>query len=520
MATKLIPTLATAVIMLAAARAPAAPDLDQTRSTIQAGLMQEPALQGNSLQGELLQVVAQVVVDRATSAGWGILHDKISSSLDCDESTTEYRRICKLLATARIQDLVAAPEALLDATVDDFAAIWRPKIDAVMASEPAAAKVVRGLLLGAGGFLTAWTKHGDRRTAFTMIVAWTTDHLATRALECPTDDSTLPVDLISAKAARGVALCLLDAGANNKKLSACDLRGKLASCGADDETVVAAAEDLRQTLLAPHVEDMAGGLLGFFVRGTAQRVRDMQSADCFSKEDVHKTSNLCAAMIEGIGAVAVGLARQDWNRVTVGAVGLLEAYAALKATVSGSRYFKLLAAIGQYAMTYRSSTGLDGPKDLAASRKQIVETLLKETTNRTERHGWVLSIGGSLGAGAMYRHAIGDSTSGWSGPFVLPIGLGLQWYPHAADIGFHAQLGVFDLGQYVTYEDNHDVTVGKPDAKAALAPSVALGVWFGSRATPLFIGPYGGIAPFVLSSGKSEYFIGGMLGAYVPIFDF
>jgi len=529
MASRLVTTIALFTIITASGRAPAAPDpaveepaaSAATRSAIATGLAVEATLQSASLSSDLLEVVAQVIVDRATTAGWGILRDKITSSLDCDHSTSEYRQTCKLLATSRLQDLVAAPQLLLDAAVDDFTAIWRPKLATVLAQHPGAATVLGGLVLGAGGFLAAWTKHGDRRTAFAVVASWATERLAKGATACPTDEATLPIDLTSAKATRGIALCLLDsATSKTKKLAACDLAAKLDGCGGDDPAVLAAAEDLRQTLLAPHGEDVAEGVLGFYVHGAAQRLRDLPSDDCFAKDDTKKAANLCAAMVDDVGSVAVGLARQDWNKVTSGALDLITDYGKLNQQVAGSRYFQLLAAIGQYALTYQSPTGAGSPTDRAASRKQIIETLLKETTDRSERHGWVVSLGGSLGVGGLYRHAIGDSTRGWSGPFILPIGLGLQWYPHDSNVGFHAQLGLFDVGHYVTYEDNHDVSVGRPDAKAAVAPSIALGVWFGSRATPIFVGPYGGVAPFVLSSGKPEYFIGGMLGAYVPIFDF
>lgn len=489
-------------------------------------------LQGASITAEVLQVIAQVVIDRATQAGWDILSDKLRDSLDCDTTTTSYKKSCDVLNKVQVQDVLASPQTLLEAAVQDFSSIFYTRLHDTISSDPSL-KIAVEITIGAAGFVTLWGQ-SSKQTAVHMI----SDRVAreiTRvvARSCPMNDADSPLDLPSTRALWAIGYCLVDADKVNgvgNKLKACDLTAKLTACFPNDapidDATLAAAQRLKTALTSTEAVEIADGTMGFVVDGAANRVKEKKAPTCFASSDNEHKTDLCYSLIEHVGSVARGLIRQDWNGVTVGVVGTIQDYGALKGeTVSGTRFYTLLSAIGQYALTYAAPDPTDPTNTKAAdaankSRRDIIENLMKATVNRNQRTGWVWSLGGSFGLGGMYRHGIGEDTSGWSGPFVLPLGIGLDWYPIAHSVGPHFQLGVIDLGQYVTFEDNHMVTVGTPDAKAAVAFSASAGVWFGPRNTPLFIGPYGGVAPFVLKSGHPEYFIGAMLAAYVPIFDF
>jgi len=55
---------------------------------------------------------------------------------------------------------------------------------------------------------------------------------------------------------------------------------------------------------------------------------------------------------------------------------------------------------------------------------------------------------------------------------------------------------------------------------------LTLGVWFGLRETPVFVGAYGAISPFVRTAGTEgenpdpTYQVGLSAGMYIPLLDF
>lgn len=480
--------------------------------------------QAGTVSSELLQVIGQVVADRATQAGWSILERKIKTSLDCEQKTTRYASTCKVFDNVRMPDLLSSPRVLLEAAVTDFATIWRGKLMSAMNAPPAFKGAVE-IAVGSAGVLALWGG-SQKDGAFTVVLEQVRKRIRDAAGNaCPSESSELPLDLPSMRGAYGVAMCLVNATQPTFKgrLEGCDLAKQLEGCGADDPVTVAVASGLKISLTKPPIDAVEGVVL-FLTHGAAGRLRQTNAKEtprCFAKDGTDPDTNLCAALVEDVGEVTVGLARQDWTRFASGAVAVLNDYGKVEGDkVSGTQFFQLLAGIGQYALTYKDSDGAT-TDNAAKARRDIIESLVKQMTNRDDRTGWVVSLGGALGAGYMHRKEFDGDTSG-SSVFALPLGFGVQYYPESLGLGFHAQAGVFDLGQYVTFEDNHMATVGTPDVKAAIALSLTLGVWTPrlSKSTPIFIGPYAGVAPFVLANGKPEYFIGGMVGAYVPLLDF
>jgi hypothetical protein len=487
---------------------------------------------GRGVSTELLQIVGQIIVDRATQAGWPILRDRAEQLLACKDKT-RYLRTCKVLRDVRIQDLLASPQILLDAAVSDFAAIWRDTLKDKLEKSLPLDYVVK-VSVGLGGVLTLWS--GMYKDGAAGIVLERLKDSLSEAVgaSCEAATTHLPFDGPSARAAWGIGMCLAQgSGGFKPRLEACPLKDTLKACyGNDptkiDEETLVATQGLKHALLAPDPLDMVEGVTLFTTKGAAGRTRADTAADatCFRADDKEKPpeANLCAALIEDFGQLTIGLLRHDWSRFAAGAVGALRDFGEMPGNkeIAGRKFFQLLAAIGQYALTYQKKNLEDKAVDQEAAtkaRREIIEALVKQMTNRDDRTGWVLSVGGSVGAGVMYRREAGGDIEGWS-YVALPIGLGLQHYPESKDHGFHAQVGIFDLGQYVTFEEDHETTVGTPDVKAAIALSATAGVWFGSRSVPIYVGAYGGFAPFVLANGQPEYFIGGILGAYVPLLDF
>jgi hypothetical protein len=497
---------------------------EENRKEIDKVFSRPATAQAGTIPNELLQIVGQVVADRATQAGWSILERKIKSSLDCEDKTSLYASTCKVFENVRIPDLLSSPGVLLEAAVTDFARIWRGKLLSAMNPPPAFKNAVE-LAVGTAGVLALWG--GTQKDgAFAVVLEQARERIRDAAGQaCPSESANLPLDLPSMRAAYGVALCLVNETQPTYKgrLENCDLATRLATCGANDPATMAAASGLKTSLTRKPIDAVEGVVL-FLTHGAAGRLRLTNANDipqCFAKGETDPKKNLCATLVEDVGEATIGLARQDWTRFASGAVAVLNDHGKLGGEkVSGTRFFQLLAGIGQYALTYKDPDGTTN-ENAAKARRDIIESLVKQMTHRDDRTGWIVSVGGSLGAGYMHRKEFSGDTEG-SSVLALPLGLGIQYYPESVGLGFHAQAGVFDLGQYVTFEDDHTTTVGTPDVKAAIALSLSVGVWtpWLSRSIPIFIGPYGGIAPFVLANGKPEYFIGGMVGAYVPLLDF
>ena len=173
----------------------------------------------------------------------------------------------------------------------------------------------------------------------------------------------------------------------------------------------------------------------------------------------------------------------------------------------------------------------DEAEDYAAARKKALESLMAAATDRSQRDGdVVISLGGQLGLGwggryGVRRDAPDDPVN--PTPVHLALGVGLDWYPGPSPWGLHAMASVADLSQYVSFADK-DLHVAAPDAKAALALGVTLGVRFALKQTPAFVGLNATYAPFVpvgaaadpAAASTGSYQVMGLVGLYVPLFDF
>jgi hypothetical protein len=222
--------------------------------------------------------------------------------------------------------------------------------------------------------------------------------------------------------------------------------------------------------------------------------------------------------LDGTEMYLIGLIDQDWTKACAGALALLGAFAALETggTVAEQRFFQILAGAGAYAATYNMP---GSNNDVQKARAAVLDSIIRGLVNRSHRNrGAVFSLGGAFGLGGVYRRSFDGRTTGGSWPFLLPLGVGMQTYGEGMG-GFHMQLGVIDVGQYVAWESGQ-LNVGTPRVEQAVALSLTVGYWGLSREVPLFVGPQFGVSPFIRSDGNPAWFVGGMIGAYVPFLDF
>jgi hypothetical protein len=189
-----------------------------------------------------------------------------------------------------------------------------------------------------------------------------------------------------------------------------------------------------------------------------------------------------------------------------------------------ARALRLLGGLLTYAETYRE---VADDSDLAAGheeRRQILESLSAEFTNRNERRGdWIVSLGGSLrlNAGARFHNPEGtDIGAAFWGPASLVLGFGVDLVPNP--VGLHLEVGLFDLGQYLDFGDG--VTLRTPSPAAAVSPSLTIAISFLGPQVPLFLGVTFGASPFPAEQtasdpGRRVLYLGGVAGFYVPLFD-
>jgi hypothetical protein len=245
--------------------------------------------------------------------------------------------------------------------------------------------------------------------------------------------------------------------------------------------------------------------------------------------DANKDKELAA--LRGVRKLSIGLVNGDWTQAMIAAGEIIDAVdvesclapnakpeviAACKA--DRKQLYALLAGVGQYAASYSQAD----PKSAAEARKAAIEAMMARMVRRSDRtSGAVLSLGGSFGLSGAYRGAFGARHGAFAGPFQLALGAGLDTYhPGKHDFGFHMEVSAFDLGQYVSFE-NKDFEVAEPDVRAAIAPGVKVGWRFASRETPVFVGPFFTVSPFVQTEDdEATWQVGGMIGVYIPFVSF
>jgi hypothetical protein len=219
----------------------------------------------------------------------------------------------------------------------------------------------------------------------------------------------------------------------------------------------------------------------------------------------------------------------DTNAVIAGlsmsvdvALGALNSGAALSKDEKKalSRGLRLCGAILQYAETFSKPGAKEDAQALHERRTKILESLTREMTNREGREDdHIFSIGGSLRVVAGVRLDPNGEKSTFLGPLSLPLGFGFQ-----SSQGFHLELSLFDLGQYLSYQRSPTgLKVREPEPADALSPSLTVG-WSWGKSFPFFVGLTAGYAPqydFTTATTRSlgSINLGVTTGVYVPLFD-
>ena len=499
--------------------------LKQLRSAAPSMLMESQAGKAQSAAeeavAETLQVLGQIVADRASAKAYALIKTKLEAALACSGAGTLFPATCQVLKPLRIQELATSGDALQAALLSDIVTdlsgqtAFTPEFMHILQSDvlplvlhrreitPQAIAVLVQDIVGVG--IRAAVKDGT--------VSFCAAERYTRSL------TLASLALLQCKAA-------VKAGENRASIVDCEL-GLLvdqladgAKCDhdhrlSDDERVIA------------HV--FGSNLLAALTASPTTRPGTVRAEHaltvfldtaCVKREQklcAESATNFAKAMLltrDGIFAIL----ERDSNALI--AVGWKALPLAERAIPSGAgRGLQVMGALIQYTETYGAAGKTDANatlvNDAHERRTKILESLTQEMTNRTGREeDSIWSLGGSLRASGGIRTMRGETA--FFGPLSLPLGLAFQG---KGTIGFHLELSPVDLGQYLSFDSGFKVA--KPNVADALAPSVTTGIFF-DKSFPIFLGISLGFSPqyrFTENGRRGAFSVGLVAGVYVPLLD-
>ncbi len=501
----------------------------------------QPAVGQVDLAGalaETLQILGQIVVDRASAKAYTVLQDQLLTLLRCNEgtptatpaaatpapatpapATTRFVATCDAVRALRIEDIAMAPTTLGTALAEDLLAALGIRTDSA----------IKKLL---GGVLAATMPSFVEKPS--VLGGSTTQRIVDAILQFLAS-KTSDFD----KATNGQKAVALGALIYAKCLAQIDATHSLASCN-----VAAIAVQL-------------GGDLDAEIQGVGSEVARRLVTLSASKLDLPKlrlavdTAFATACLLEAPSSDPVALScptiesrttldtttdrlafaaafvdaaiSTDGARLIVVATKLVDLLDA-KAPETAKKYKRALRFLGgllDYASTYIQATGDD--KDAQAKahdqRTKILESLTRDMSDRTGREGAVIvSLGGSLRLVGGARIGLPTKGATFYGPLSLPLGISIDY---VNSVGFHFELDAVDLGNYLSLDDKP--TVKTPELGDAFSPSATVGISFG-KTLPLVIGVTAGWTPqFAYDAARPDshgtFNIGATVGIHVPLID-
>jgi hypothetical protein len=541
------------------------------------------ATSASDIAAETLQILGQIVVDRATAQAYALIKNKLLEWLQCQDdysSKIGFNASCHVLGPLRLQDVAMSRDALLAALVADVTA--KVAKDQAFDDEKA---LLGGLLSTTLIPLVTKPQVALNDSAVRHVL----DALISyAAVSMPTSGLT-PAQEVVAVGVTAYLQCLTpeQQGTDvSKVLAACDVGANVTKLAVGHEEVVPAALDLAEDLIFIATPTPKGGDL----RPRLTRAADtVFSTSCM----LVRASPPPAAAPGGAGAPptkgAAGAPAQSTQNAAGNAAGIivfpppptsprlecappagktimslqdaldllqpivddaingntnglvasivtalqfvtstLSADDAQQADKGQKKALILLGSLLDYAATYTpgaTAAGAATDANLHDQRTKILESLTTDMTDRTGRAGdLIFSLGGSLRLVGGAR--IGTSAHGaaFDGPVSLPLGFAVTQLAEANNrchCGIHLEFDLVDLGQYLTWDDSAKVQT--PKVEYAIAPSVTIGVAFGSS-FPFVLGVTAGYAPAIPfdaadTSKKGTVNVGAVAGFHVPLLD-
>jgi hypothetical protein len=507
----------------------------------------------NEAAAETLQILGQIVADRASAEAYRLLKLRLEKLLHCDPEAAPatapvapaagrrtfpiptFPETCKVLRPLRMEDIATSRDALLGAVSADGLSYLEAVQDSLSPREKQVEEVGAAILVSAivvplivrpklladdsraralvGALEALVDKHWDD-------VKWQQDK-ARRALAAGVLAYTRCAYEVSDKPGTTVEDCNFAAYAD-------------AYAGAELDTQIAARALTAQlisvaTLAGPQgqpdvVQRVLHAVDAVFASSCMLAAPVSTSAPiefrCPSppdRIDVDKPLAPTTWLAFAQPIIDAALER-DSNALLASIAHALEVFASAEYAQDHKRAFLLLGSLLQYSATYAAQSSAN-TEQLHEQRTKILESLTRAMSDRTARDGeGIWSFGGSLRLVAGVR--VGATKPAVLSPLGLPLGVGFDHVASGNAAGFHLEFSPIDLGQYVAYDNR--ATVKTPELADAVSPSVTAGVGWG-RSLPLVLGATFGYSPaFQLNPERNTrgvFNAGVTLGIYVPLID-
>jgi hypothetical protein len=485
---------------------------------------------------EALQILGQIVVDRASAKAYRLLEEKLKQLLGCADASPKFPRTCSALGALRLQDIAMAPAVLAEAlgadTIERSVAAW---------PEGRGAGLRAAFRLGIQPWLARGAGSGDAQVRLALGALVNEVARGTAAL-----GEMTPGERALAIAVLAYTDCLKsDDGTpvTRNELLGCDVTALVEryAAGAPDARDAALALGTRLLTIAAaadtNSERVRFAVDTFFVTACMlERTSTTADLSCPALE----TLPLPPKPLDPLGALsftaatADAIAARDWARlVVIGSklVVFVEGACAScqEAASQRKRALRLMGALLDYADTYAARGSREEGGDAAddggshAQRTKILESLTEEMTDRSGRGGDdVFALGGSLRLLAGARIGVSRPGASFAGPLSLPLGVSYTHIPRRENAwGVHVQLDAVDLGNYLALDNEPNVKT--PELGDAFAPGLTLGLAYGPS-FPLVIGVSGNYMPAFVLDPDHEHdqgviTAGVTFGVHVPLLD-
>jgi hypothetical protein len=539
---------------------PADSAAQRLRALSQPGLFPQPLGASQSLDisavNEAVQILGQIVVDRASAEAFRVLQDRLETSLACDGKGKDVLpATCAAIAAVRVQDLATAPQALRTALLQDFTRALFTTLTVPASTKtliafvsrdmaPLFARSANGLDSTAAGLAVAHL----RADGAAVIGAGTTAGTPAPATCSPTDDTGKAKASLSFASA-GLGACLIQ---TDYSLGACPITSVITKLIADacsapvdagvSDMAVKLGLELQNALTA--TTDKGKTDVGARLRAANDAIFDFACAsvdfanECVLKEpdpngNADPNGDLKSELSD-LHAVYGAIISGDNLQIVIKTATLLK-LALDKADPTlveqHKRAFRLLGGVLDYTLTFdptavaasvQSSSAGTGGTTTAASlheqRTKILESLTTDMTDRTGRIGdTIFSFGGALRVTAgKWLRKNGDGA--FYGPLSLPLGVGLDVYSNTAARGFHFELSAVDLARYLSYQDGGKVN--EVNVVDAFTPGASIAYFWGAS-LPFTLGVHGAFSPRYQFSDETThaFSVAVEAGFYVPLID-
>jgi hypothetical protein len=497
--------------------------------------------------GEALQILGQIVVDRASAEAYRLIRLRLENELGCNELAPRvimkgklpkpvFPKTCGLLEALRIEDLATSRDALLGALLHD-ATSYLGDVQASLDERQVQAEQIGALGVVSAGVVTLLVRpklpaeSPQARAVLGALLSYVDTHFPSGS-----DASSFKNQAERALAAGVLSYvrCDYEAAKNKSKLSECAFTTYADAYAGDLPGTRTAARSLAAELLAvatlvdaqnaPDATARVTHAADAVLASSCMLLNHPENPEFACPDPVRLDPNRLdmLTVLSLLKPIVDGAMDKDSNAVLGSVAKVLALYADAEYQKTHKRAFLLLGSLVQYSASYVGQSA-DDAAERHDQRTKILESMTEAMSDRTARDGDdIWSFGGSFRAVGGAR--LGAKKPALLSPVGLPLGVAFDHVSEGKSGTFHFELSPFDLGQYVAFDDRG--VVRKPKFADAVSPSVTVGIGWG-RSMPLVLGATCGYSPsFELAPAtagqkpeRGSVNVGVTLGIYVPLVD-